>query len=286
MAWVAFTIAAAFFQNLRSLLQKRLTGTLSVLGATYIRFIGALPFALLYVAGVTLFWHDGSLPGVNRAFFLYCVTGAVAQIGATFFLLAAFRGRNFGGATALSKTETLQAALYGFVLLGDEVTGPLLLALPLSLAGVFLLGGLRLDRSAWLGLLAGAAFAVATVAYRGAALALDGGDYVVRAAVTLSVNLLLQTLLMGAFLAAREPHVFARLWANRGAMIWVGFSGALASIGWFTAMTLVSAALVRVVGQVELVFAFATSVWLFGERVRPREIVGAILIVAGILLLV
>ena len=286
MAWIAFTIAAAFFQNLRSLMQKRLTGTLSVLGATYVRFIGALPFALLYLAGVLLFWHEGPLPGLNRTFYLYCVTGAVAQIGATFFLLAAFRSRSFGGATALSKTETLQAALYGLVLLGDPVSGPMLFALPLSLAGVFLLGGLRLDRSAWLGLLAGAALAVATVAYRGAALAVDGGDYIVRAALTLSVNLLLQTLLMGAFLALREQEVFARLWSGRGSVAWVGLSGALASIGWFTAMTLVSAALVRVVGQVELIFAFATSVWLFGERVRAREILGAILIVAGILLLI
>jgi drug/metabolite transporter (DMT)-like permease len=59
----------------------------------------------------------------------------------------------------------------------------------------------------------------------------------------------------------------------------------LASAAWFTAMTLQNAALVRAVGQVELIFAFVTSVWLFRERVTMREIAGASLIVVGIYLL-
>jgi len=42
MLWIPLTLAAAFLQNLRSLLQKRLTGALSVNGAAYVRFCYAL----------------------------------------------------------------------------------------------------------------------------------------------------------------------------------------------------------------------------------------------------
>ena len=48
--WIPLTIAAAFMQNVRSLLQKQLTGRLSVTGAMATRFLYAAPFAMLYVA--------------------------------------------------------------------------------------------------------------------------------------------------------------------------------------------------------------------------------------------
>jgi uncharacterized membrane protein len=51
-------------------------------------------------------------------------------------------------------------------------------------------------------------------------------------------------------------------------------------------MTLKNAAVVRAVGQVELLFTVATSVWFFQERLRAREIVGISLVVLGILLLI
>ena len=46
--WIPLTIAAAFFQNIRSAMQKHLQGKLSTLGAAYVRFIYALPIALIY----------------------------------------------------------------------------------------------------------------------------------------------------------------------------------------------------------------------------------------------
>ena len=40
----------------------------------------------------------------------------------------------------------------------------------------------------------------------------------------------------------------------------------LASLGWFTAFTLVTVAQVKAVGQVELVFSWLTARFAFGER--------------------
>ncbi len=51
-AWIPITIAAAFLQNTRSALQKHLKGDLTNLGAAYVRFLYAWPFALIYVAGL------------------------------------------------------------------------------------------------------------------------------------------------------------------------------------------------------------------------------------------
>ncbi len=43
--WITITIAAAFLQNLRSMLQKHLKARLSSLEATAIRFFFAMPLA-------------------------------------------------------------------------------------------------------------------------------------------------------------------------------------------------------------------------------------------------
>ena len=47
MNWVVFTILAAFFQNLRTSLQKKLNKDLSLVASAYVRFAFALPFAFV-----------------------------------------------------------------------------------------------------------------------------------------------------------------------------------------------------------------------------------------------
>ena len=73
---------------------------------------------------------------------------------------------------------------------------------------------------------------------------------------------------------------------NWPASLAIGVTGALGSIGWFTAMTLENAAYVRALGQIELVFTFAVSWIWFRERANGREITGALLIIAGLVVLV
>ena len=47
MNWVVFTILAAFFQNLRTSLQKKLNKDLSLVASAYVRFAFALRFAFI-----------------------------------------------------------------------------------------------------------------------------------------------------------------------------------------------------------------------------------------------
>lgn len=65
----------------------------------------------------------------------------------------------------------------------------------------------------------------------------------------------------------------------------MGFVGASASFGWFAAMTLQQAAIVKVVAQVEMLFTFASSFFIFREWINRLELVGCLLIVLGVVML-
>ena len=286
--WLLLTVAAAFAQNIRSLLQKNLTGALSVNGAAYVRFIYAVPFAWMY----TLWLWQGQPEGFTWAFLGYVTMGGVAQILATAALLASFTTGNFAVGTAFSKTEAAQAAMFGLIVLGDGINAWVIAGIAVSLVGVILLSGnfdfrqlLKPDRAMWLGLLAGTGFALSAVGFRGASLALETGTYLERAALTVMFAVTLQTIIMSTYLRLREPGEVCRalrLWRQA---VWVGAIGAIASLGWFAAMTLKNAAVVRAVGQIELLFTVITSVWLLRERLHWREICGIIAVILGIWLL-
>jgi len=288
--WVGLTFAGAFLQNLRSLLQRRLTLTLSVNGSSYVRFVYALPFAWLFVVWL----GEINLPISNDAFWWYVCAGGITQIIATSALVAAVSNGQFAVGTAMSKTEAMQAAAFGLILLGEQLSWFALLGIAISLVGVFLLTGgvnpqqiFRRGPALWLGLLAGSSFALCSVCFRGASLALgtDENDALHRAALTLAVNLTFQTLVMGIYLIAREPQQLQRVIHSWRVATWVGLIGMTSSVCWFTAMALANAALVRAIGQIELLFTLITSVWLLGERVRRREVLGMLLLVTGIVLL-
>ena len=132
---------------------------------------------------------------------------------------------------------------------------------------------------------AGAGFGISAVLYRGAALSLPTGDFLVRASITLVAATTIQTVGMGVYLFLRNRNslvLVGQVW-KRG--VWVGLAGMLASAGWFTAMTLERAAYVRALGQVELLFAFFVTLVIFREKVRTSEILGAATVVLGLVLL-
>lgn len=235
---------------------------------------------------------QGAPTGVNTGFFAYALTGGLAQIVGTSALLASFTTGKFAVGTAFSKTETAQAAVFGLIVLGDAVDLWVASGIGVSLLGVFMLSGpthggemFRPNRAMLMGLISGAGFAVSAVCFRGASLALDSGTVVERAGLAVATTVTLQTLVMGGFLYFREPGQLQSVVKSWRAAVWIGAIGAVASAGWFTAMALTNAALVRAVGQVELLFAALTSVLFFGEHLGAREMLGIVLLVAGLLLI-
>lgn len=293
--WVPITLTAAFLQCLRTALQKRLAARLSTNATTFARYLYGFPLAFVYV-GLLLAVTGQELPALNAGFALYCLVGGVAQILATSLLIHLFALRNFAVGTIYSKTEVMQTALFGIVILAESVSVGGLLAIVVSMGGVVLLSmvgqsadGTRLrawdHRAAVIGLLSGGCFAVASVSVRGAALSLEGDDIILSAALVLACMNFLQTLLLAIYLGWRERAQLVAVVADWRAPALIGITSVLGSGCWFTALALQNAAYVRILGQTELVFTFLASHLFFRERSRPSEIAGVVLIVLGVVLL-
>ena len=293
--WIPLTIAAAFCQNVRSAMQKHLKGRLSTLGAAYVRFLYALPFALIYLICVAAY-NDQTLPETSFNFLLYSLLGGVCQIIFTVFLLWLFSFHNFAVGTTFSKLETIMVAIFGLLLLGDNLTPIVILAIVVSSIGLVVLcaGQSNLTLSSLInglfklptliGLACAGWLGLSVVFFRAASLSLNLDSYLLSASFTLFIVLVLQTVIMGVGLSIKDREEFRRVFIYWKPASLVGLFGALTSIGWFTAFTLQNATYVRALGQIELVFTFIATVFFFKEKITSLEYIGIVLIIASIVL--
>lgn len=295
--WIPFTVAAAFMQNLRSAMQKAIKGRLSTAGAAYSRFVYALPLAVLYLVSLTEF-TGMPLPEANGLFLLYCALGGLSQILFTVVLLWMFSFRSFAVGTTFSKLEVIVVAFMGMVLLGDGVSTMALIAIGVGALGTIalsfnetkltpagLLRGLG-ERATAVGLLCATLLGASSVFYRGAILALESDQFLLAASYALTVALAIQTVMMGAWFLVFDRAELLRVFREWRRAAPVGLAGMLGSVFWFTAFSVQNAALVRAVGQIELVFTFLASIFIFRESVTRLEVIGTLLIVSSILLIV
>ncbi|WP_075995439.1 EamA family transporter [Salaquimonas pukyongi] len=294
--WVLITLCAAFLQNIRSSLQKHLKGVMGTAGATFVRFGFGVPVAFLLLF-LLLQVQGKPLPALSASFAAWVAVAALAQIIAQALLIAVFSYQNFVVGSAYSRTEPIQAALFGLVFLGEFATTGVLIAIAIAMAGVMLMSVAKtrvtplslvtglLSPGAGMGLLSGAFFGLAAVCYRGASLSLEGPGYMIQAAVTLCVAITLQSVLLAAWIAWRNPGEFSAIASAWKPSALVGLVGALASFGWFAAMTLQQASVVKTLAQVEILFTMATSWFVFRERITATELMGVFLVTAGILAL-
>ncbi|MCR9110548.1 EamA family transporter [Marivita sp. XM-24bin2] len=282
--WIFASVAAALFQTVRFMLQKVLsTDVLSTAGSTFARFAYAAPAAMLLT--VCYLWlRTADLPQLQGAFWFYAWQGGLAQILATVCVVALFRQRNFAVGITFKKTEVIQTAIVGVALFGAEVSLAGWGAILIGLVGLLLLSrtpgthaglwaGLT-SRATGLGLLSGLLFAISATSYRAASLEIASEDALLRAGVTLTCVTSSQLLAMALWLRWREPGQITAVWRSRRIGIWVGLTSMAGSFGWFLAFTLQTAAYVKAVGQIELIFSLMASVLFFKERVTIRELVG------------
>ena len=287
--WALFTVIAAASQTVRNATQRELTTTLGTAGATHVRFLFGLPFAVLFLVGVVIA-SGQSLPRPPTTFWPWVLDGAVAQIAATALMLAAMNDRSFVVVYAYIKTEPVQAALFGLVFLGDTVTLPMAAAILIATVVVVVMAlkpGASLGlRATLLGLAAGSMFALSAVGYRGAILSLALPNYLMAATYTMVVGLIVQVGLLSLYLWLRDPGVVRAILKHWRPSMLAGFLGALASQFWFLAFALATAASVRTLALVEVLFAQAISTFGFRQRTTAREALGIVLIVFGVALLI
>jgi drug/metabolite transporter (DMT)-like permease len=280
--WPLLTIAAAGLQVARNAAQRGLTDKLGLWGASYVRFLYGLPFAAVWLAAIVA-WH-GPSGAPSLAFAGWVLLGALSQGAATAALVYAMRGRAFAVANVLQKTEVLGSAVLGVVLIGDVMTSHHWLGALLGTAGIVLMAHVSIDRTAFRaalsGVVAGLLFAVAVVAARGAAKAW-GGDAWVAAPTGLCAQLLVQTVAGGALLMLTAPRAMATLLREWRPSMAPGAYGAAASTLLWTSFALApSGAVVKTVQLVDVLIAWGVSRQL-KEHIRPAEIAGAALVLAG-----
>ncbi|MBU6272835.1 MAG: EamA family transporter [Betaproteobacteria bacterium] len=287
--WVVFTLVAACSQTFRNAMQRSLTARLGTVGATHVRFLFGLPFACVFVALILVTAPPLREPRFDRLFWAWVVVAGVSQIIATALMLAAMQLRSFTVATAYVKSEPVLVAMLGFVFLGDRLGALAILAILVATAGVLLMStsgaqaqpGTRL-RAALLGIAAGAIFALSAVGFRGAIVALGDDPFQVRAAITLVIGLAVQSVLLTAWLRLRSPGTMGEILRAWRPSLAAGALGSFASLCWFTAFALQSAAAVRTLALVEILFAQAISRQLFAQRASAAEALGIALVVAGV----
>jgi drug/metabolite transporter (DMT)-like permease len=289
--WVVFTLLAAAGQTIRNATQRELTATLGTAGATHVRFLFGFPFSVVFLAALLLV-AGASLPTPSLMFWPWVFLGMGAQIAATVLMLAAMEDRSFVVTIAYIKTEPVQVALFGLIFLGDALSIGMIAAILIATAGVIVMslkpGGAPAQswRPTLLGLGAGAMFALSAVGFRGAILSLGLSDFVMAATFTLVMGLLLQAIILSAWLMWRSPEVMRAILVAWRPSLFAGFMGATASQFWFLAFALATAASVRTVALVEVLFAQAISSFVFGHKTTAREGLGIVLIVAGVALLI
>jgi drug/metabolite transporter (DMT)-like permease len=255
-----------------------------------VRFLFGFPFAILFLIGVFIF-SGSALPRPGLNFIPWLLAGALFQIGATATMLAAMGQRSFVVVVAYIKTEPIQVAIFGLIFLGDLVSVPIMAAILIATAGVIVMsfkpgamsGGMQ---PTIIGLVSGGMFALSAIGYRGAILSLNHPNFVMAATFTLAVGLVLQAAILTVYLLVRDRAVLSAIMAQWRPSIFAGFMGAFASQFWFLAFAIATAASVRTLALVEVLFAQAISAFIFKQKTSAREGLGMALIVVGVLTLI
>ena len=292
LLWLWATLFASATQTARNAAQASLTATLGTIGATQVRFLFGLPFAVVFLAFVT-FATGEAIPALTLPTVGFVTIGAIAQIAATALMLRLMETQTFAITTAWIKTEPVMVALIAAAVLGDPISLPGLVAIALATAGVLVMtvkpgvaGQMwRASAPAAMGVTAGVLFGATAIGFRGGILALPSGGFLIRASTALVLGLAIQSLVLLVYMAIFDrPAIRAclRVWrASLGA----GFLGALASQFWFIGFSLTTAANVRTVALVEVILAQLVSRYAFGQPISPRQMIGMMILVAGVALL-
>lgn len=289
--WAAFTLLGAGGQTLRNAMQKELTASLGTVGATHVRFLFGLPFALIFLTCILLVTGH-AFPALNQRMLAWTVLGAGSQFVATAMLLSAMRDKSFVVTTALIKIEPVHVALFGLVFLGDHLSLPLAMAILIACTGVLVMSwpaggfgnGAELKPIA-MGLASGAVFGISAIGYRGGILSLENTNFVVAASTTLVTGLVMQTVVLTSYLLLFDRKRLVAIFKAWRPSMFAGFMGAFASQMWFLAFALESAAKVRTLALVEIFFAQIVSRNMFKQGLASREGLGILLIVLGVIVL-
>ena len=288
--WIYFTLLAALMQAVRTAGQKKLTQHLNAMATTGVRYIYALPFALLYLYWM-LDYRELAMPSFNAQFLQYVLVACVMQIIGTVCLVAAFNYRNFAVATSLAKTEAIQVAVVGVLLFSTSLSQLGWVSVIIGVVGVLLLSKVKFtfrdvfqNPGAGFGLASGLALAITTLLIRESSLALNT-DLLLSAAVTLAFMVSVQSLISFIYIYIQDSQQLKLMVSHWRLCLFVGITSVVGSIGWFTAASFQNAAYVKALGQVEFFITLFITYRIFREKISLIEYLGMALILISVVIL-
>ncbi len=277
-------------QAVRTAGQKQLSTHLNAMATTAVRYVYALPFAIMY-----LLWmmdhRQVALPALNEQFLSYALIASVTQILGTAFLVAAFKYRNFAVATSLAKTEAIQVAIVGALVFSASLTALGWLSVVIGVVGVLIVSKVRFtfadvfqNPGAGFGLASGLGLAITTLLIREASLALNT-DLMVSAATTLVFMVFVQSIISLLYVFLQDRQQLVVMVSQWRLCLFVGITSVLGSIGWFTGASYQNAAYVKALGQVEFFITLFLTYRIFKEKISLMEYVGMALIIVSVVIL-
>lgn len=284
MLWIPFTIFAAFMQSWRNAFQKHLSRDVSSAGVTLARFIYASPLAVIYLI---LLYHFGEAeaPEFTGKYWLYIVLASLVQIAATVLMVMLFRLRNYAMGVGLAKSEAVIAAILGALFFSAFLTPLAWLGVLIGSVAIWLMANPSSFKEISLptlftGLASGLCFALTTLWVREASLLL-GLPFLHSAAWVLLCVISLQTLILLVWITIKDPLTLKALWLRPKLTLAISVCSFFGSLGWFTAMSLETVAMVKTLGQIEILFTLMISARWFQESLTRRDLIGLLLIVVG-----
>ncbi|NEY90870.1 EamA family transporter [Tabrizicola oligotrophica] len=290
--WALVALVAAAAQTARNAAQVSLTATIGTVGATQVRFLFGLPFAILFL-GLVMVATGETLPTLTARNLIYTTLGAMAQIGATALMLITMKSQSFSVTTAWLKTEPVIVALAAAAVLRDPLSWSALAAIAVATAGVLVMSVKPAKHPRdWLtpgpaltGLAAATLFGLSAIGFRGGVTGLETGGTLIRSTTTLVLSLTIQTGTLLVWMTLFDRKALAASLTHWRRSLGAGFLGAFASQFWFLGFALTSAANIRTLALAEVIFAQLVARVHFGQKLPLRQGLGMALIVLGVGLL-
>ncbi|MFV5490756.1 DMT family transporter [Acinetobacter sp. ASP199] len=291
ISWIFFTLMAAFMQAWRNAFQKQLSTTVDVWGVTLARFIFALPFAAIYISTLYHFKPVESTVHFSPLFWVYIVIAGVSQILATALMVQLFKQKNYAIGVGLAKSEAILAAIIGVVFLSDHLSLLAWFGVLIGGYAVFLLSkGKQIEtfsaKTLAIGIGSGLSFAITSLLVREASLELSMLPTIHRAAWVLVMVIGFQCISMLLYLGLFKRQTLIAMWQRLGLTFRVSVCSFMASLGWFTAMSMMSVPIVKTLGQIEILFSLLISAYFFKEKLARAEHMGLVLVVIAAILVI
>lgn len=291
VTWILFTLMAAFMQAWRNAFQKQLSTTVDVYGVTLARFIFALPLAFIYIVSLYHFQPIVEVVHFNLRFATYIFVAAISQIAATALMVQLFKQKNYAIGVGLAKSEAILAAIVAVIFLSDHLSILGWVGVVIGGFAVFLMSKGRgfsdfSLQTLCIGIGSGLCFAITSLLVREASLELTNLPFIHRAAWVLICVIGTQCSLLLIYLGIFRRVTLWAMWQRVGLTFRVSLCSFLASLGWFSAMSMQSVPIVKTLGQVEIIFSMLISAFFFKEKLARAEHLGIILVVIAAFLVI